>query len=130
MIFDAQGIFANLAEKERLKGHHSPAGQAIRTLSRALHGWSSGNLSASDVVLLCDQALEDWLKSSLKISEWSTKSLNGLLLMAGERQLLTAAEVDQLRQVDEMRGRLADVTAADAQTALQCSIHIVEERWS
>ena len=42
MSFDAQAIFANLAEKERIKGHHSPEGRAIRTLSRALSGWSSG----------------------------------------------------------------------------------------
>ena len=42
MPFDAQAIFANLAEKEQIKGHHSPEGRAIRTLSRALSGWSSG----------------------------------------------------------------------------------------
>jgi len=41
MPFDAQAIFANLAEKEQIKGHTSPDGRAIRTLSRALSGWSS-----------------------------------------------------------------------------------------
>lgn len=129
MTFDAQGIFANLAEKERLKGHHSPEGRAIRTLSRALHGWSSGNLSAGDVVVMCDQAIEDWLKSRMKISEWSTKGLSDLVLMAVERRLLTKAEADQLRQVHMMRGRSALATAVDAESALQCSIQIVEERW-
>lgn len=129
MTFDAQGIFANLAEKERLKGHHSPEGRAIRTLSRALHGWSSGNLSAGDVVVMCDQAIEDWLKSRMKISEWSTKGLSDLVLMAVERRLLTKAAADQLRQVHMMRGRSALATAVDAESALQCSIQIVEERW-
>jgi len=62
MSFDPQAIFANLAEKERIKGHHSPEGRAIRTLSRGLHGFSSGSLSGRDVVVLCDQAVEDWLK--------------------------------------------------------------------
>jgi hypothetical protein len=129
MSFDAQGIFANLAEKERLKGHHSPEGRTIRMLSRALHGWSSASLSAGDVVVLCDQAIEDWLKSSMKISEWSTKNLDALLLMAVERQLLTAPEAEQLRQVHEMRSRSAVATVADAESALECSIQIVEERW-
>jgi len=49
MTFDAQEIFANLAEKEKVKGHHSPEGRAITTLSRALSGWSAKNLSARDV---------------------------------------------------------------------------------
>ncbi len=129
MTFDAQGIFANLAEKERLKGHHSPEGRAIRTLSRALHGWSSGNLSAGDVVVLCDQAIEDWLKSRMKVSEWSTKNANALLRMAAERELLTATEADRLWQVHEMRSRSTTAAAADAESALQCSIQIVEERW-
>ena len=129
MTFDAQGIFANLAEKERLKGHHSPEGRAIRTLSRALHGWSSGNLSAGDVVVLCDQAVEDWLKSRMKISDWSAKGLSDLVLMAVERRLLTTLEADQLRQVHMMRGRSALATAVGAESALQCSIQIVEERW-
>ena len=129
MNFDAQRIFANLAEKERLKGHHSPEGRAIRTLSRALNGWSSGSLSAGDVVVLCDQAIEDWLKSRMTVSEWSTKNLTTLLLMAAERQLLTASEAAQLRLVHEMRSRLTLASAADAESALQCSIQIVEERW-
>ena len=129
MSFDAQGIFANLAEKERLKGHHSPEGRAIRTLSRALHGWSSASLSAGDVVVLCDQAIEDWLKARMKVSEWSTKNSNALLRMAAERELLTAAEADRLRQIHEMRSQSTTAAAAAAEIALQCSIQIVEERW-
>ena len=67
MSFDAHGIFANLAEQERLKGHHSPEGRAIRTLSRALSGWVAKNLAADDVVVLCAQAVEDWLKARLAV---------------------------------------------------------------
>ena len=69
MPFDAQAIFANLAEKEQIKGHHSPEGRAIRTLSRALSGWSSEKIFRPvDVIVLCDQAVEDWLKARLKRS--------------------------------------------------------------
>ena len=131
MSFDAQGIFANLAEKERLKGHHSPEGRAIRTLSRALHGWSSGNLSAADVVVLCDQAVEDWLKATMKVSEWSAIGLIELIVMAVQTNLLTPTEAARLRRVHETRSRLpmAAVVAADAEKTLEYSIQIVEERW-
>ncbi len=129
MRLDAQRIFTNLAEKERLKGHHSPEGRAIRTLSRALHGWSSGSLSAGDVIVLCDQAAEDWLKTRMKISEWSTKNLKQLLSMAVDIGLLTLAEAAQLCRVHEARRRLAAASATDAESALQHSIEIIEERW-
>ena len=79
MPFDPKTIFANLAEKERVKGHHSPEGRAIRTLSRAMHGWSSGNLSILDVLVVCDQAMEDWLKARLRLSAWSTQDFPTLL---------------------------------------------------
>ena len=49
--FDLQTMFANLTEKERLKGHHSAEGRAIRTLSRAMNGWSSGNFAALDMLV-------------------------------------------------------------------------------
>lgn len=131
MSFDAQAIFANLAEKEKLKGHHSPEGQAIRTLSRALHGWSSNNLGAGDVVVLCDQAVEDWLKARMKVSEWSAIALIGLIVMALQRNLLTPTEAERLRCVHEIRSQWPDaaVAAADAESALQNSIEIIEERW-
>jgi hypothetical protein len=131
MNFDAQRIFANLAEKERLKGHHSPEGRAIRILSRALHGWSSGSLSPGDVVVLCDQVVEDWLKSRMKVSEWSTIELMKLIAAAAQTNLLTSVEADKLRCVHEIRRRWPGtaVVAADAESALQDSIEIIEERW-
>ena len=67
MTFDPRAIFANLTEKERLKGHHSAEGRALKTLSRALNGWSPGSLAPLDVLVLCDQAVEDWLKARLKL---------------------------------------------------------------
>ena len=51
MAFDAQAIFANLTEKERVFGHHSAEGRAIRTLGRTLDGWSTGDLSARDAIV-------------------------------------------------------------------------------
>jgi hypothetical protein len=40
MSFDPQALFAELAEQEKLKGHHSPEGRAIRILGMSTDGTS------------------------------------------------------------------------------------------
>jgi hypothetical protein len=131
MSFDAKAIFANLSEQERIKGHHSPEGRAIRTLSRALQGWSSGDLSAGDAVVLCDQATEDWLKARLRVSAWSSKGLAELLAGAVEANLLTQADALRLQRLRRLRAAStpATMTAADAEEALKFCIEIVEKHW-
>lgn len=132
MRFDAHAIYANLAEKERVKGHHSPEGRAIRTLTRALHGWSTGNLSAADVLVLCDQAVEDWLKARLKVSPWSAPDLPKLMSQAIKNQLITRMEAVHLQRIRHTRLRLRDDNAVSAQTvesALETCIQLVEKHW-
>ncbi len=133
MTFDAQAIFANLAEKERLKGHHSAEGRAIRTLSRAMNGWSSGNLSALDVLVLCDQSLEDWLKARLKLSPWATQDFPTLLQKAVVKGLLTRMEAVRLQKLHNARARARDEgnapVARDVEAALEFSIRVVERYW-
>ena len=133
MPFDPQALFANLAEKERLKGHHSPEGRAIRTLSRAMNGWSSGGLSALDVVVLCDQSLEDWLKARLKLSAWSTQDFPALLEKAVGKGLITRLEAVRLQKLHNARVRAGDegnATAANkVEAALEFYIQLVERHW-
>jgi hypothetical protein len=131
MNFDGHGIFANLVEQERLKGHHSPEGRAISTLSRALSGWMAANLAPGDVVALCDQAVEDWLKARLNLSPWSAKVLTELLARAVDKKLLTRIEAVRLQRLRNLRHRSAaqSIGAADVEAALQCCIQIVEKRW-
>ncbi len=133
MTFDPQAIFANLTEKERLKGHHSPEGRAIRTLSRAMNGWSSRNLSAPDTLVLCDQALEDWLKARLKLSAWSTQDLPVLLDKAVGKGLITRLEGVRLQKLRNARARARDeanvVAAHDVESALEFCIQLVERYW-
>ena len=133
MTFDLQAIFASLVEKERFKGHHSPEGRAIRTLSRAMNGWSSGDLAALDVLLLCDQSLEDWLKARLKLSAWSTKNFPPLLEKAVVTGLLTRMEAVRLQKLHNARARARDEgkipVAHDVQAALELCIKIVEKYW-
>jgi hypothetical protein len=133
MTFDLQAIFANLTEKERLKGHHSPEGRAIRTLSRAMNGWSSGNLSVLDVLVLCDQALEDWLKARLKLSAWSTLNFPTLLEKAVWKGLITRMEAVRWEKLHHARTharREGGATAAhEVEAALEFSITLVERYW-
>ena len=130
MTFDPQAIFANLAEKERLKGHHSPEGQAIRVLSRALNGWSTATLSGRDVWLLCEQAVEDWLKARLKVSAWSRRGLPELIPAALEKQLLTPSEAARLRRIHNRRARDEQkLSAHNVNRALEFCIRLIETRW-
>ena len=133
MTFDPQAIFANLAEKERLKGHHSAEGRAIRTLSRAMNGWSSGNLSALDVLVLCDQTVEDWLKARLKLSAWSTQDLPAILEKAAVKGLVTRTEAVRLQKLHNARRRARDErttpAAHDVAAALEFSIQLIERYW-
>ena len=133
MPFDPQAIFANLAEKERLKGHHSPEGRAIRTLSRAMNGWLSGSLSGLDVVVLCDQSLEDWLKARLKLSAWSTQDFPALLEKAVGKGLITRLEAVRLQKLHNVRARARDegsvIAANEVEAALEFYIQLVEKYW-
>ena len=132
MPFDAQKIFANLAEKERIKGHHSPEGWAIRTLSRALSGWSSGNLSHRDVVVLCDQAVEDWLKARLKRSSWSVQSLPALLPEAVANHWITPSDGDRLLGLHKLRPsaeETREISVHEIQAALEFCVELIDKHW-
>jgi hypothetical protein len=132
MPFDAQAIFANLAEKERIKGHHSPEGRAIRTLSRALSGWSGGSLARRDVVVLCDQAVEDWLNARLKRSPWSLQAVPVLVPAAVENHWITQSDADRLLDLHTLRARAhgpAEISTQEAEAALEFCIELIEKHW-
>ena len=133
MSFDAQAIFADLAEKERIKGHHSAEGRAIRTLSRALNGYSCGNLSGRDVVVLCDQAIEDWLKAKNKVSPWSARGLPELLAGALHGRWISRLEALRLQKLRNLRQSIdhqaADVPALEVESTVKSCIQIVEKHW-
>jgi hypothetical protein len=130
MRSDCREIFGNIAEKEKIKGHHSPEGRAIRTLSRGLDGWTSGNLSSVDVLVLCDQSIEDWLKARLKISSWSASRWPELLQKALSRRLLDHAEAARLRKIHRLRESQHRVAAAsEVKRALIFCLQVVEKHW-
>ena len=133
MSFDAQAIFADLAEKERIKGHHSAEGRAIRTLSRTLNGYSCGNLSGLDVVVLCDQAIEDWLKAKCKVSPWSARGLPELLARAVQARWISRLEAVRLQKLRNARQSIdhqgADVPALEVESTLKFCLELIERHW-
>ena len=129
MSFDAGAVFANLAEKERIKGHHSPEGRAIRTLSRALNGWAAGAIARLDVMVLCDQAVQDWLNARLGGSVWSARTLESLASDAIVNQLITPAEADRLVQVHRTRLQSNDIRDAEVSDMLEFCIGLIDKRW-
>jgi hypothetical protein len=133
MALQPRETFANLAEKEKLKGHHSPEGQAIRIFSRALTGWAAENLSVLDVLVVCEQAMEDWLKARLNVKPWSSRGLPELLTKAIERKLVTPLDAVRLQKMHLARVGLDDNegggTVQDAENALELCIRVVETHW-
>jgi hypothetical protein len=132
MPFDAQEIFANLAEKEKIKGHHSPEGRAIRVLSRALSGWSSADLSPRDVIVLCDQAVQDWLKARLKRSPWSAQTMPALVADAMKNGLINEMEAARLQKITNLRARSDDeaqISNVEVESALEFCIELIEKHW-
>jgi hypothetical protein len=132
MAHNLREMFVNLAEKEKIKGHHSPEGQAIRTLGRALTGWTAQNLSVLDVLVVCEQAMEDWLKARLNVRPWSSRSLPELLDRAIGRGLVARLDAVRLQKMHLARVRLDDAgggSREDAESALELCIGVVERHW-
>ena len=131
MTFNAREIYANLIEKEKLKGHHSLEGQAIRTLSRALQGWSSDTLSSRDVLSMSRQVIEDWLKARLQVSAWSAQELPELLARAAAMNLLTRGEAVHLEKLHYWRVAAPDDAnlRAEVESTLEHCIRVVEKHW-
>ena len=132
MAFNSQALLANLNERERIHGHHSPEGQAIRLLGRALSGWSSESLAATDVVVLCRQAVEDWLKRRLKRLPWSVSTLTDLSAAAISAGLLSRSEGEHLQRLDNLsaQSRAGEIIAVEIEDIVETTIAIVEQRWT
>ena len=130
---EARAIFESLAEQENIKGHHSKEGMAIRLLSRGLSGWLSRTLSSREVYVLCDETLQQWLRSLLAGGPWSRLSFQKLVARALDGGWITehdALRIVALRALREqvmagkMRPREIQVVAA-----LRTSIRLVENYW-
>jgi hypothetical protein len=92
----------------------------------------AGNLRVLDVLVLCEQGMEDWLKSRLGLRPWSSRGLDELLSRAIEKDLVTRLDAVRLQKMHLARVRLDDSGGGqrpDAESALELCIGVVEKHW-
>ena len=125
--------FAELAEQEKFKGHHSAEGRAVRTLTRALSAWSAGVLSARDGVVVCHQALEDWLKARLDLPAWSDPPFVTLTQRALAEGRIAPREAHRLKQIHATCARVrregTRVRHSAFVSMVEFCLRFMEQRW-
>ena len=88
-------------------------------------------LRVLDVLVLCEQGMEDWLKSRLGLRPWSSRGLPELLNRAIEKELVTRLDAVRLQKLHLARVQLDNTGGAgntlDAERALELCIGVVEK---
>jgi hypothetical protein len=130
---EARAIFEDLAEQERIKGHHSNEEMAIRVLSRGLSGWLERTLSHEDAYVLCDETLEQWLRRRVTGRPWSSVQFIGLVVQALEGGWITEDNAGDLLLLRAMRNGVVAgkmrLRERQVIAALRISTRLVENYW-
>jgi hypothetical protein len=130
---EARAIFEDLAEQERIKGHHSNEEMAIRVLSRGLSGWLERTLSHEDAYVLCDETLEQWLRRRVTGRPWSSVQFIGLVVQALEGGWITEDNAGDLLLLRAMRNGVVAgkmrLQERQVVAALRISTRLVENYW-
>jgi hypothetical protein len=130
---EARAIFENLAEQEKIKGHHSNEGMAIRVLSRGLSGWLEGILSHQDAYVLCDETLEQWLRRRMTGGSWSSVPFVELVLQAWKGESITEDNAYALLLLRGMRNAVVNgkmpLRERQVVAALRMSTRLIENYW-
>jgi hypothetical protein len=130
---EARAIFEDLAEQERIKGHHSNEGMAIRVLCRGLSGWLERTLSHEDAYVLCDETLEQWLRRRVTGRPWSSVQFIGLVVQALEGGWITEDNAGDLLLLRAMRNGVVAgkmrLRERQVIAALRISTRLVENYW-
>jgi hypothetical protein len=101
-------------------------------LSRAISGWLNTQLNGNDILALCSQAIEDWLRAKLKLSPWSRVSRPELIAAAADKKLISVMDAVRLQRIRNARSRTAEaenVSDRDVEEALFFCIRLVEQHW-
>jgi hypothetical protein len=130
---EARAIFENLTEQEKIKGHHSNEGMAIRVLSRGLSGWLERTLSHQDAYVLCDETLEQWLRRRVTGGPWSPVQFIELVVQGLEGGSITEDNACDLISLRAMRNAVVNrkIRVGDRQViaALRRSTRLLETYW-
>jgi hypothetical protein len=130
---EGRAIFENLTEQEKIKGHHSNEGMAIRVLSRGLSGWLERTLSHQDAYVLCDETLEEWLRRRVTGLPWSPAQFVELVVQGLEEGSITEDNAGDLISLRAMRNAVVNrkIRVGDRQViaALKISTRLLESYW-
>jgi hypothetical protein len=80
-------------------------------------------------MVLCDQAVQDWLNARLGGSAWSARTVESLASDAIVSQLITPAEAERLLQVHRTRLQNNDIRDTEISDVLEVCIGLIDKRW-
>lgn len=86
-----------------VRGHEERAKQSV---VRVIDGWLSGKINERDAIILCDQAIEDWLKGRLQLSKTSRMGFQEAVKIAREKNIITKMQGYRLKRFHQTRNRI------------------------
>jgi hypothetical protein len=81
------------------------------------------------VIVLCDQAIQDWIGSRMTGSPWPPRSAAALIRQALGAELIECAEAERLADLHGARLDGEPVSGAQALAALEFCIGLIDKRW-
>lgn len=95
-----------LANKARSSGKKARESQVSKEIIWAIDNWHLGKISKKEAVILCDQAMEDWLKFKLSLPKTSRKGFVDVLNEAGDLEIISKMERYKLLRFHKARNRV------------------------
>jgi len=99
-------ISTDLSQRAAPTKSRTRVDKGIKTIIRAIDGWITGDLSDENAVILCDQGVEDWLKSRLKLPASSRDGFHTVVDKAVDKGIINRMEAYRLRRFHKTRNRV------------------------
>jgi hypothetical protein len=94
---------SKLGTSQSARGREERAKQSV---VRVIDGWLSGQIRENDAIILCDQAIEDWLKGQLGLPKTSRAGFQEVTRIAQEERLITKMQAYRLKRFHKARNRI------------------------
>ena len=88
---------------QSVRGYEERAKQSV---VRIIDGWLSGQIRQNDAIILCDQAIEDWLKGRLQLPKTSRAGFQEVTRIAQSQKLITKMQAYRLKRFHKARNRI------------------------
>jgi hypothetical protein len=94
---------SKIGTAQPVRGHEERAKQSV---VRVIDGWLSGQIRESDAIILCDQAIEDWLKGRLRLPKTSRAGFQEVTRIAEDEEIITKMQAYRLKRFHKARNRI------------------------